>query len=99
MNRAGIRVAGFLFAFSAFLPAFGTDAAGQTAAAPIFGPDHETAWIPARPAGEGRMPVLRLPPGLWPARGDPHRAEAEGSRRRCPPLAESPVSLQVWEAK
>src|SRR5439155_1598450 len=49
-------------------------------------------WLPSRHAGEGRVPVLRLPAGLRPARGDPDRPQAEGPVRRSGAPAEASVT-------
>jgi len=35
--------------------------AGQVALTPNFGPNSDTAWIPARPAGDDFIPLLRGP--------------------------------------
>jgi hypothetical protein len=98
MNRAGNRVAGFLFAFSAFLPALGTDAAGQTAAAPIFGPDHETAWIPARPAGDDFIPPDHGPGPVMSQKDHPYVPNGQGRVSYRVADLSNPI-LQPWAAE
>src|SRR5947199_10655764 len=53
-------------------PALAAGLAGQAAATPNFGPNSETAWIPARPAGDDFIPPESGPGPVMSEKGHPY---------------------------
>jgi len=98
MNRAGIRLAAFLCALAACLPVLGTDALGQPAATPLFGPNFETAWIPARPAGDDFIPPERGPGPVMSQKDHPYVPNGQGRVSYRVADLSNPI-LQPWAAE
>ena len=98
MNSAGVRLAGFLCALAACLPLPGSDAVGKTGATLVFGPDRETAWIPARPAGDDFIPPERGPGPVMSQKDHPYVPNGQGRVSYRVADLSNPI-LQPWAAE
>src|SRR5258706_11709662 len=79
-------------------PALAADAAGQTQVVPNFGPNSDTAWIPALPTGDDFILPRNGPGPLISEKDHPYVPHGQG--RVSDPIADlsNPI-LQSWGAE
>jgi hypothetical protein len=97
-SRRGIILVGFLCACVASWPRFAADAAGQGVAVPNFGPSSETAWIPARPAGDDFIPPDSGPGPVTSVKDHPYVPNGQGQVSYRVADLTNPI-LQPWAAE
>ena len=81
-----------------FSGVFATDAVSRTADMPIFGPDRETAWIPARPAGDDFIPPEKGPGPVMSQKVHPYIPNGQGRVSYRVADLSNPI-LQPWAAE
>jgi hypothetical protein len=81
MRLAGVkRKSGrvLVWAFAVLCPVLAANAAAQESAIPIFGPNSNTAWIPARPAGDDFIPPDSGPGPVMSQKDHPYVPNGQG---------------------
>jgi hypothetical protein len=91
-------LAGFLCAIAALGPALAAGLAGQAAAVPNFGPNSDTAWIPARPAGDDFIPPESGPGPVMSEKAHPYVPNGQGRVSYRIADLSNPI-LQPWAAE
>jgi hypothetical protein len=79
-------------------PVLATDAAEQISAVPSFGPNRDTAWIPARPAGDDFIPPESGPGPVMSEKDHPYVPNGQGSVSYRIADLSNPI-LQPWAAE
>jgi len=87
-----------LCAFAACFCTLATGAASRPAAVPVFGPDRETAWIPARPAGDDYIPPESGPGPVMSQKDHPYIPNGQGRVSYRVADLSNPI-LQPWAAE
>jgi hypothetical protein len=103
MDRSGKRTNGTRFAaivcaFTVLWPVLAADAAGQAAAVPNFGPNSDTGWIPARPAGDDFIPPESGPGPVMSEKDHPYVPNGQGRVSYRIADLSNPI-LQPWAAE
>jgi hypothetical protein len=97
-TRANRVFAGAVCASVALWPALAADTSGQAAGVPIFGPNSETAWIPARPAGDDYISPESGPGPVTSEKDHPYVPNGQGRVSYRVADLSSPI-LQPWAAE
>jgi hypothetical protein len=97
-STPGTRFAGLLCTLAACFPLIGSDALGQSAGLPVFGPNGETAWIPARPAGDDFIPPESGPGPVMSQKDHPYIPNGQGRVSYRVADLSNPI-LQPWAAE
>jgi hypothetical protein len=79
-------------------PALAADTPGRTAAVPNFGPSSDTAWIPARPAGDDFIPPESGPGPVMSEKDHPYIPNGQGEVSYRIADLSNPI-LQPWAAE
>jgi hypothetical protein len=87
-----------LCVFGACLALLTTGATSQTADLPLFGPDRQTAWIPARPAGDDYIPPETGPGPVMSQKDHPYIPNGQGRVSYRVADLSNPI-LQPWAAE
>jgi hypothetical protein len=98
VNSAGIRFAGLVCGLAACFPVLGTNAAEQAAAFALLGPNRETGWIPARPAGDDFIPPESGPGPVMSQKDHPYIPNGQGRVSYRVADLSNPI-LQPWAAE
>jgi hypothetical protein len=77
---------------------FMSGAAGQSATTPIFGPNSDTAWVPARPAGDDFIPPDSGPGPVMSQKDHPYVPNGQGRVSYRVADLSNPI-LQPWAAE
>jgi hypothetical protein len=91
-------LAGFLCSIAALGPALAAGLAGQAASVPNFGPNSDTAWIPARPAGDDFIPPVTGPGPVMSEKDHPYIPNGQGRVSYRIADLSNPI-LQPWAAE
>ena len=91
-------IAGFVCAAAVVSTALAADAAEQAAAVPNFGPNSDTAWIPARPAGDDFIPPESGPGPVMSEKDHPYVPNGQGKVSYRIADLSNPI-LQPWAAE
>jgi len=94
----GTVLAGLLCGIGALWPALVAGAAGQVAATPNFGPNSDTAWIPARPAGDDFISPETGPGPVVSVKDHPYIPNGQGKVSYRVADLSNPI-LQPWAAE
>ena len=90
-------VAGTVFAFAVLVPVIAADGAGREVV-PNFAPSSDTAWIPARPAGDDFIPPESGPGPVMSAKDHPYIPNGQGRVSYRVADLSNPI-LQPWAAE
>jgi len=93
-----ILLAGFLCGMAALGPSLAAGLAGPGAAVPNFGPNSDTAWIPARPAGDDFIPPESGPGPVMSEKDHPYVPNGQGRVSYRIADLSNPI-LQPWAAE
>ncbi len=91
-------LAGALCGLTGSWPALAAGAAGQVAATPNFGPNSDTAWIPARPAGDDFISPDTGPGPVMSVKDHPYIPNGQGKVSYRVADLSNPI-LQPWAAE
>src|SRR5258705_5924045 len=91
-------LAGFLYGLAALWAALAAEPTGQVATVPNFGPNSDTAWIPARPAGDDFIPPATGPGPVMSEKDHPYIPNGQGKVRYRIADLSNPI-LQPWAAE
>ena len=90
--------AGFVCGSAALWLALAAEAAGQTVAVPNLGPNSDTGWIPARPAGDDFIPPESGPGPVMSEKDHPYVPNGQGQVSYRIADLSNPI-LQPWAAE
>jgi hypothetical protein len=97
-RNVGTRLAAFVCASTVLWPVLAADAAGRAVAMPNFGPNSDTAWIPARPAGDDFIPPESGPGPVMSEKDHPYVPNGQGRVSYRIADLSNPI-LQPWAAE
>ena len=94
----GALLAGFLCGAAALWPALAAGQTGQVPPPPNFAPNSDTAWIPARPAGDDFIPPETGPGPVMSEKDHPYIPNGQGAVSYRIADLSNPI-LQPWAAE
>jgi hypothetical protein len=97
-RNAASLVAAAVFGSAALILFTAADAVGQNGTVPNFAPNSDTAWIPARPAGDDYIPPESGPGPVMSEKGHPYIPNGQGRVSYRVADLSNPI-LQAWAAE
>jgi hypothetical protein len=91
-------LAGWFCVSAALWPAFAGEAAGARVTVPDFGPNSDTGWVPARPAGDDFIPPERGPGPVMSEKDHPYVPNGQGQPTYRIADLSNPI-LKPWAAQ